>query len=213
VIFDYGGVISVRVLDNLGDFEADMGYPAGSVSELMFGPTGSDIEPDFHRLEMGELSLADYLQGLARRAPEVLGQPIDFAAYQAFAGASPLSVHWTVVHRVRELRDVGLALALLTNNVREFGDAWRASFPVEELFPIVVDSCEVGMRKPDPAIYEHTCTELGVAPSAAVFVDDNAENIAAATAVGLESVHFSPDPVASLAALDAVLTRRGVRPR
>jgi putative hydrolase of the HAD superfamily len=213
VIFDYGGVISVRVLDNLGDFEAEMGYPAGSVTELMFGPTGPGAEPGFHLLETGRLSLGDYLQGLERRAPAVLGRPIDLGAYRAFTTAAGLSVHWPVVHRVRQLRDAGLHLALLTNNVREFGDEWRASFPVEDLFPLVVDSCEVGMRKPDPAVYEHTCAALGVEPGAAVFVDDNAENVAAAEALGLESVRFGPDPLASLEVLDAILERRGLKPR
>jgi len=97
--------------------------------------------------------------------------------------------------------------------VREFGDTWRSTFPVDELFPIVVDSSEVGMRKPDPAIYEHACARLGVAPDAAVFVDDVEENVTAAAGVGLETVHFGPDPRASLADLDAILARRGVRTR
>jgi putative hydrolase of the HAD superfamily len=214
VIFDYGGVISVRLLDNLEPFETAMGYPPGSVHELMFGPTAVDGEvPDFHHLETGRLTLLDYLQGLERRAPGVLGRPLDLEAYRAFTASSPLAVQWPVVHRVRALRDDGLRLALLTNNVREFGDAWRASFPVEELFAHVVDSCEVGMRKPDPRIYEHTCALLGVAPTAAVFVDDNLDNCAAADAAGIEAVRFGTDPWASLAELDAVLARRGVRPR
>ena len=38
-------------------------------------------------------------------------------------------------------------------------------------------SSEVGMRKPDPAIYEHTCARLGIAPDVAVFVDDVEENV------------------------------------
>jgi epoxide hydrolase-like predicted phosphatase len=215
VIFDYGGVISARLLDNLERFETAMGYPPGSVHELMFGPTEpADGEvPDFHQLETGELSLVEYLQGLERRAPDLLGRPLDLEAYRAFTAASPLAVHWPVVHRVRALRDDGMPLALLTNNVREFGDAWRSSIPVDELFVHVVDSCEVGMRKPDPRIYRHTCELLDVAPTAAVFVDDNLENCAAAAAVGLEAVRFGPDPWASLAELDAVLARRGVRPR
>jgi epoxide hydrolase-like predicted phosphatase len=215
VIFDYGGVISARLLDNLGRFEAAMGYPPGSIQELMFGPAEPvDGEvPDFHHLETGRLSLVEYLQGLERRAPDLLGRPLDLESYRAFTAASPLAVHWPVVHRVRALRDDGMPLALLTNNVREFGDAWRSTFPVDELFVHVVDSCEVGMRKPDPRIYRHTCELLDVAPTAAVFVDDNLENCAAAAAVGLEAVRFGPDPWVSLAALDAVLARRGVRPR
>jgi putative hydrolase of the HAD superfamily len=214
VIFDYGGVISVRFLGDLGRFEAEQGYPPGSVTELMFGGPGDGVAVhDFHLLEMGRLPLADYLTGLERRAPEVLGRPLDYDAYQRFMAASAVGVHWPVVHRIRALRDDGVALALLTNNVREFGDTWRATFPVDELFPIVVDSSEVGMRKPDPAIYEHTCALLGVAPDVAVFLDDVPENVAAAAGVGLATVHFGPDPMTSLAELDAILTRRGVRTR
>jgi putative hydrolase of the HAD superfamily len=216
VIFDYGGVISVRLLGDLSDFEAAMGYPQGSVTELMFGPSaGSDGEPvhDFHALEMGQLSLGDYLTGLERRAPEVLGRPLDLTAYRAFTAASAIAVHWPVVHRVRRLRDDGVRLALLTNNVREFGDAWRATFPVDELFPTVVDSSEVGMRKPDPRIYEHTCELLDVEPTVAVFLDDNEDNVAAAGLLGLETVHFGADPFESLAELDEILDRRGIKPR
>ena len=119
VIFDYGGVISVRFLGDLGRFEAGLGYPPGSVTELMFGgPTDGRTVHDFHLLEMGRLPLADYLAGLTRRAPD-----------------------------------------------------------------------------------------------AAVFVDDVEENVTAAAGVGLETVHFGPDPRASLADLDAILARRGVRTR
>ena len=215
VIFDYGGVISVRLLGDLSEFEAAMGYPRGSVTELMFGPAAGDgdVVHDFHRLETGELSLAEYLGGLERRAPEVLGRPLDLEAYQAFTATSAIAVHWPVVHRVRRLRDDGMRLALLTNNVREFGGAWRATFPVDELFPTVVDSSEVGMRKPDLAIYEHTSALLEVEPTAAVFLDDIPENVAAAEALGIETVHVGRDPLESLAELDAILDRRGVRPR
>jgi epoxide hydrolase-like predicted phosphatase len=215
VIFDYGGVISVRLLRDVDRFETAMGYPLGSVSELMFGAEMTDGEPhhDFHLLEMGRLSLVDYLTGLERRAPDVLGRPLDFVAYRQFTESSAIAVHWPVVHRIRRLRADGVRLGLLTNNVREFGDAWRATFPVDELFPCVVDSSAVGMRKPDPAIYEHTCAQLEVEPTAAVFLDDNAENVAAAKAIGIESVRFGDDPLASLAELDAILARRGITPR
>jgi putative hydrolase of the HAD superfamily len=216
VIFDYGGVISVRFLRDLHEFEDAMGYRRGSVEELMFGPSGTvdgEAVHDFHRLEMGQVSLLDYLQGLERRAPEVLGRPLDLEAYRAFAGSSAVAVHWPVVHCLRRLRDTQLRLALLTNNVREFGDAWRATFPVDELFTTVVDSSAVGMRKPDPAIYEYTCALLKVAPTAAVFLDDNAENIAAAASIGLETVHVGEDPMAAIDELDAILERRGFSSR
>jgi putative hydrolase of the HAD superfamily len=230
VIFDYGGVFSSPLFRGIGKFEADMGYPSGAVLELLFGdkayvgvegwvhaePTDTAVEPreavthDWHRMEIGEITLEDWFAGVQARAPEVLGQPINMDAYLTFMAEMPVGVHWPVVHRARELLADGVPIALLTNNVKEWGDHWRATFPVDELFEIVVDSSDVGMRKPDARIYLLTCERLGVAPDASVFIDDNAENIAAARALGMETVHFGEDPFAAVDELDAILDRRGV---
>ena len=225
VIFDYGGVFSTPLFRGIGDFEDRMGYPPGSVLELLFGdksyvgvegaahrvdravPTET-VTHDWHRLEVGELSLAEWFDGVQARAPEVLGTDIDMGAYLQFMADMPVGVHWPIVHRARELKSGGLPIALLTNNVAEWGDHWRATFPVDELFEIVVDSCEVKLRKPDPAIYELTCARVGVAPNESVFLDDNPDNIAAANMLGMETVQVGEDPFASVAELDAILTRR-----
>jgi epoxide hydrolase-like predicted phosphatase len=232
VIFDYGGVFSGPLFRGIGKFEADMGYPPGGVLELLFGDKGyigvegwgyeaDDPEPkpasiewthDFHRMEIGELALDDWFAGVQARAPEILGRPIDMDAYFTFMAEMPVSVHWPVVHRARELLASGTPIALLTNNVKEWGDHWRATFPVDELFEIIVDSSAVGMRKPDPRIYLLTCERLGVAPEASVFIDDNAENVQAARALGMETVRFGEDPFAAMVELDAILTRRGTAP-
>jgi epoxide hydrolase-like predicted phosphatase len=146
---------------------------------------------------------------IVERAPAFLGRTIDFEAYGRFMRSSAPGVHWEVVHRIRELRGT-VKLGLLTNNVKEFGEHWRSTFPIDELFEVVVDSSHVGMRKPDPEIYLLTCSQLGVEPSDAVFVDDNADNVAAARALGMETVHFGDDPRVALVELDAVLARRGL---
>jgi epoxide hydrolase-like predicted phosphatase len=210
VVFDHGGVISVAVFQDLTPMEDELGVPRGSVHRLMFG-TAEEIEPDYHLLETGQIPVDAYIEGLARRAPEILGRPLDAATYLRCAAARPLQVQWPVVHRIRELRAEGMPLALLTNNVKEFGDAWRASFPVEDLFSVVIDSSEVGMRKPDPRIYELTCERIGAEPTATVFLDDNAENVAAATELGIECVLVTLDPLETVVALDAILERRGTR--
>lgn len=231
VIWDYGGVISSPLFRGIDRFEADMGYPAGSVLELIFGEgtyigvegraegggepgdgaaeAASAVTHDWHRLEVGEIGFEEYMAGVVERAPKVLGREIDLDAYQRFTRDMPLGIHWPVVHRIRRLRTDGLKVALLTNNVREFGSAWRSTFPVDELFEVIVDSSEVGMRKPDPRIYLLTCDRLDVDPAASVFVDDNRDNVAAARAVGIEAVHFGEEPLAALDELDAILDRRG----
>lgn len=226
VIFDYGGVFSTPLFRGIGDFEDRMGYPRGSLLELLFGdrsyvgiegaayreerePPVETVAHDWHRLEVGELSLDDWFAGVQARAPEVLGSEIDMGAYLRFMAEMPIGVHWPIVHRARELKAGGVPIALLTNNVAEWGDSWRSTIPVDELFEIVVDSSAVRLRKPDPAIYLLTCERVGVAPEACVFLDDNVDNVRAARALGMEAVQVGEDPFLAVAELDEILTRRG----
>jgi putative hydrolase of the HAD superfamily len=83
-------------------------------------------------------------------------------------------------------------MALLTNNVREWEPLWRSMLPVDEIFELVVDSAFVGMRKPDPRIYELTLERLGGGLTAAdcLFVDDVLVNVEAARQLGMTGVHF-----------------------
>ncbi len=226
VIFDYGGVFSSPLFRGIGDFETRMGYPSGSVLELLFGdkayvgvegaaheveralPTES-VTHDWHRLEVGELTLTEWFEGVSRRAPAVLGQEIDMGAYLQFMADMPVGVHWPIVHKARALKAAGTPIALLTNNVVEWGDHWRATFPVDELFAIVVDSSAVKLRKPNPEIYLLTCERIGVAPDACVFLDDNADNVAAGRSLGMETVRVGDNPFVAVAELDAILARRG----
>ena len=238
VIFDFGGVISSPLFVGIGAFEAAEGYPKGSLLQLLFGDTsyigveGRAVaeaiaddpdaaeaagavadEPDWHLLEKGQIDVATYFARLTEKAPEVLGRAIDMDTYGRFWRQSSPGVHWMVVHKIRELKRRGLRLGLLTNNVKEFGEHWRTMFPLDELFEEVVDSSHVGVRKPEREIYELTCSRMAIAPTEAVFIDDNADNVTAAREFGMEAVHFREDPWAALADLDAILERRGVTPR
>ncbi len=233
VIFDFGGVISSPLFTGIGAFEEDEGYPKGSLLRLMFGEThyigveGRAVadaiaadpdaaeaegevedEPDWHLLEKGRLDIKTYFDRVVEKAPQVLGRPIDMDAYGRFWRTTAPGVHWMVVHKMRELKERGLRIGLLTNNVKEFGDNWRAMFPIDELCEDVVDSSHVGMRKPERPIYELTCSRLGIAPGDAVFVDDNADNIAAAREFGMETVHFV-EPWKALAEIDELIERLG----
>ena len=124
----------------------------------------------------------------------------------------PVGVHWPVVHRARELQAAGMPIALLTNNVTEWGDHWRATFPVDELFEIVVDPrARSGCASPIPRSTSSRASGSASRPRPSVFIDDNAENIAAARALGMETVHFGEDPFVAVAELDAILARRGMR--
>jgi epoxide hydrolase-like predicted phosphatase len=202
----YIGVHGRSVADEVAAASAD---EVGGDPDSLESEGEADDVPAWHRLERGEIDMAAYFDIIVERAPEVLGRPIEMDAYGRFMRSSAPGVHWQVVHRIRELRGA-VKLGLLTNNVKEFGEHWRSTFPIDELFEVIVDSSHVGMRKPEPEIYLLTCAQLAVEPGDAVFVDDNADNCAAARALGMETVHFGDDPRVALAELDAILDRRGL---
>jgi putative hydrolase of the HAD superfamily len=229
VIFDFGGVISSPLFVGIGAFEEDEGYPRGSLLQLMFGEThyigveGRAVaeqlaadpdaaeaegeiadEPDWHLLEKGQLDMATYFERVVEKAPAVLGRPLDMEAYGRFWRSTAPGVQWMTVHKMRDLKARGLRIGLLTNNVKEFGDNWRAMFPIDELCEEVVDSSHVGMRKPDREIYELTCERMQIVPEESIFVDDNADNVAAARAFGMKAVHFV-DPIEALAEIEQIL--------
>lgn len=209
VIFDYGGVLSTTPFAGIAEYERKMGYPERSLSQLLFGrgasPQGPTEEPDhdWHLLETGRLTLDQFHERLVDRSEAALGQPLDLGDYAQFLRELGVGIHWMMVHRVRQLRADGYRTAILTNNVKEWGNYWKGSIPTD-LFDEIVDSCDVGLRKPDPAIYRLTCERLKVAPGAAVFLDDTRRHVEGARDVGLQAI-LVRDPWAALAELDAIL--------
>jgi epoxide hydrolase-like predicted phosphatase len=104
---------------------------------------------------------------------------------------------------VRKLRERGLRTAALTNNwvsddQQSKMDLLRAEFDV------FVESARVGLRKPDPRIYQLTCEKLGIEPSRAAFLDDIGENLKAARALGMTTIKVV-DPDAALGELEKVV--------
>ncbi|MFI6240223.1 HAD family hydrolase [Micromonospora sp. NPDC050795] len=96
------------------------------------------------------------------------------------------------------LRDGGHPLALISNATSETAEAWPQSSLARRL-DVAVFSCEVGLAKPDPAIYRIAAERLGVAPSECVFVGDGADGeLAGAAAVGMTVLrtteHNDTDP-------------------
>ena len=213
VIWDYGGVIATSPFRGMAQFEASLGLPPGAVAELMFGASYAhgdggvgEEEHDFHLLEKGRLSVRDYVTRLDARAKARYGEHISLNDLSAL-GSGGSGIHWEMVHCIRSVKARGLRTAILTNNIAEYGEYWLASFPSAEM-DVIVDSSAVGMRKPEPGIYTHTAAELGIAPSACVFLDDVEANVDAARSVGMQAIHVGPDVRVAIAELERLLTNR-----
>jgi len=183
VLFDFTGVLTSSPWEAMGR-AGDAGREA--VLEVLVGPYHEDTDHPWHRLERGELAILEFVTEIEALATE-RGMTLDMSVLQNLLGE--LAIYDVVVDRIRRLREEGYRTALVTNNVREGSAQWRALVPLDELFDAVVDSSEVGMRKPNPAIYAHTLDLLGgVAPERAVFLDDQPGNVAGAERAGLAAI-------------------------
>ena len=75
---------------------------------------------------------------------------------------------------------------------------------MRELFDVLIESSRVGFRKPDPRFYELACTELGIVPEEAVFLDDLGVNLKPARALGMTTIKVD-DPARAIAELEEVV--------
>jgi putative hydrolase of the HAD superfamily len=90
----------------------------------------------------------------------------------------------------KSLAEAGMKIGILSNMGEDTLAYMRQEFSWLGDFDHHTWSCELGIAKPDPAIYTYTCEKLGVPPGEALFLDDKAENIHAAEAVGLTGIQF-----------------------
>jgi epoxide hydrolase-like predicted phosphatase len=205
-LFDFNGVLTTSPFTHMAALGTDNGVDGEVVLELMLGPYDEDTDHAWHRFERGEITAAEYGTDLFERAA-VAQIDIDFT--QLGNLMSRLEVHDVVVEKVRALRGAGFRTGLVTNNVKEASGQWRVLVPVDDLFEVIIDSSEVGMRKPNPAIYLHALDLLGgIPPGRAVFLDDAPGNVAGARRAGLHAILVdAADPSGALAELDVLLGR------
>jgi putative hydrolase of the HAD superfamily len=195
VILDFGGVMTEPFFTPRDHDDADLG-----ALELFFlrevNRVYADVEVthDLHLLETGRMSEADFFANLCDRAVEHGLARVEPQRARDYIVRRRLVACAAMVDAVRELRSAGYRTALLTNNAREWEQWWRPVVPLDELFDVVVDSSDVGLRKPGVDVYMHTCARLGVDPADCVFVDDLECNIDAARALGMEAI-LCDDPV------------------
>jgi len=204
VLFDFGGVFTESPFEVARQFGVALGASPERVLDLVFGPYHEDTNHPWHRLERGEIAIE-----VARAEIIALGiaEGLETDPYLVLAALGRgTGVRESFVDSVRRARAAGMRTAIVTNNVREFRDAWRALLPVDELFDAVVDSSEIGKRKPGEAIFRHALAVLGgPTPERTVFLDDFAGNVRAARALGIHGILVEPDPAPALAELLAIL--------
>jgi epoxide hydrolase-like predicted phosphatase len=191
LVVDWGGVLTepldaaIRAWADLDgvDFEHYLG-----VMRSWLGPHQGELARDnpVAALERGEIEVPHFEEQLARRLSDASGHQVAATGlmqrmFDQFEHAPAMSA------LVLRARRAGLRTGLLSNS-------WGNAYPREgwdEMFDAIVISGEVGMRKPEPDIFAHMLSRLGVRAEETVFVDDLAHNVAAAAGLGIIGVHHT----------------------
>ncbi|MDQ6648564.1 MAG: HAD family phosphatase [Actinomycetota bacterium] len=189
LLVDYGGVLTNSLTDTMSAWCAADGVSYDGFLVVMRDLLGDAAYVEtatnpVHALERGEIAVPDFERELATRLRRPDGGPVPAEGLltRMFAGFRQQPVMFDIVRRARR---AGIRTGLLSNS-------WGNEYPREgfdEVFDIVVISGEVGMRKPEAAIYRYAARELGLPPEQCVFVDDLAPNIRGAAGVGMVGVH------------------------
>jgi len=198
VIFDFGGVL--------------MRTESGQAREVMARQYGLTL-PELYVMVFD--SEESRLAQLGLASPDArwqrIGQQLGFTTHEqemAFRRAMFADdvLDAELVRFIRGLRG-RLKTALLSNASLRLEAMLRDELHIEDCFDVIVVSAQVGLMKPDPAIFHLTLEQLGVTPQEAVFIDDNPANVDAAAAMGLHAIRFT-----SREALLAELQALGVAP-
>jgi putative hydrolase of the HAD superfamily len=196
VIFDIGGVIVGSPLHAIAAYEREVGLPAGFINRVVVatGTAGA-----WARLERGELDLPRFFPAFERDCEEA-GCRLSARLLMTRVAEAALP-RPEMLAAIARIRAQGLRVAALTNNwITEDGGAEG----LRPHFDVFVESAVVGLRKPDPRIYELACARLAVAPAAAVFLDDIGANLKSARALGMTTIKVV-DPEQALGELEGIL--------
>jgi putative hydrolase of the HAD superfamily len=202
LVVDYGGVLTTPLRDTMDGWTRSEGLDREVVARTMrewIVRSYNDPGGIVHGLETGRIPAAEFERALAAELTQASGRQVvpDGLLDRMFSGfQEEIGMTGALVRA----RAGGFLTALLSNS-------WGNEYPRErwdELFDVTIVSGEVGLRKPDPAIYHLVAERLGVPTSACVFVDDLAPNVKAAADVGMVGVQHT-DVETTLGELEILL--------
>jgi len=189
IVSDFGGVLTTPLIQSFAAFQDETGITPEALGGAMARITERTGKQPLFELECGRVTEEEFLRDLESELTNGGGEHPHLQRFREVY-FDALNPNPRMIELMEELRDSGLRMAMLTNNVREWEPVWRSMLPVDEIFEFVVDSAFVGCRKPDREIYEIVLERLGLPAEACLFVDDVEVNVEAAREIGLAAVQF-----------------------
>ncbi|MEO9969740.1 MAG: HAD-IA family hydrolase [Hyphomonadaceae bacterium] len=188
VLWDFGGVLTSSPFDAFTRYEQERGLPKDFIRSINAVNGDSNAWALFERSEIDadgfDLAFAE----------EARAQGHDVAGKDVLALLAG-DLRPNVIKALKACK-AHVKTGCITNNVKTgngagmTNDAAKAEAVagVMELFDHVIESSKVGLRKPDPRIYELMCETLGVDPAHCIYIDDLGINLKPARAMGMTTI-------------------------
>lgn len=201
VVWDMGGILYRYFTEMLISVGRRRGW---AIDEIALGPTHGVSDAEYEAMDRGEIGEPEYLQLIVERLAGI-GVAFD----------PPSELHWQDQFRgevwdaVERIHGAGFRQGLLTNDAsRWLGEQWWEWWEPAKWFDSIIDVKTLGSRKPDPQPYVAAAEQLGLSPTACLFVDDMHINCQGAETVGMQSHWFDiTNPEASV---ESLLARLGL---
>ena len=204
VLWDFGGVMTESPFTAFRRFEEERGLPV----DFLRGINARNHDHNaWARFERSELTPAQFDEAFADESRalghEVRGLDVIDLLYGRIRPAMVAALQACKGHFTN---------ACVTNNVSagpgrgvdrdpRRADEWKR---ISALFDVVIESSKIGVRKPEPRFFELACSQLGIVPAQAVYLDDLGTNLKPARNMGMHTIKVD-DPAKALAELEAVL--------
>ena len=204
VLFDFGGVITASPFEAFAAYEQELGIPTGSIRKI------NSTNPDgnaWAKMERNEISLEDFCS-LFEEEAAALGLVL---SGNRVLGCLSGAIRPQMVRALEVLKE-RVSIGCITNNMKSGHGSGMSRTPeqaekiaeIMTMFEVVLESAKVGLRKPDPRIYQMACDELQVAAERCVYLDDLGINCKPAAALGMRAIKVV-DPDEALSDLEKIV--------
>lgn len=182
VLFDLGGVVLDSPLAVFTAYEQELGLPVHTLNKAIVGAGHAGA---WARLERGELTMREFFEAFDA---ELAAGQIHISAEALMARmADNTQLRPAMLTAIRTIRSAGLKVGALTNNWVS-DDQFHKMDVLRPEFDVFIESAKVGLRKPDPKIYELACRAFDLPATDVAFLDDIGANLKAARALGMTTL-------------------------
>ena len=193
VIWDFGGVLTTSPFEAFARFEKERGLPVDIIRRTN---AANHFENAWAKFERAEVDLATFDELFAAESL-ALGAEVRGRDVVPLLSGDPRPEMVEALRRVKQHFKTGC----ITNNLpaNAIGSSSGRALYVAEtmaLFDHVIESAKIGLRKPDPRIYQMMVEALGVDPNRCVYLDDLGVNLKPAREMGMTTIKVIDAPQA-----------------